>query len=187
MKINNTEVIQSYILTTAKYDYSVYEKWILYRLVESLQNLIEGQKLTGKTDVKINLFGERDIKMPISIFLADEKDNNYERVKKALKDLRNKHFEYEDDEKWESISIIEIFYPNPTNSQAHVKYVINQGENAYLSIIPIYATSVVSNNYILDVNNNTKIVNLNNHSDGLYKIILVVDGQISDTKTLIKN
>jgi len=81
---------------------------------------------------------------------------------------------------------IEIFYPNPANGEAHVKYIVNQGENAYLSIIPIYATSIVSNNYILDVNNNTRILNLNNYSDGLYKIILVVDGQISDAQTLIK-
>ena len=36
MKINNKELIQSYILTTAKYDYSVYEKRILYRIVEQL-------------------------------------------------------------------------------------------------------------------------------------------------------
>jgi len=86
---------------------------------------------------------------------------------------------------------IEIFYPNPASGEAHVKYIINQGENAYLSIISIYAdvvsaSNIVSNNYILDVNNNTKIVNLNNYSYGLYKIILVVDGQISDTQTLIK-
>ena len=32
MKINNKEVLQSYILTTAKYDYSVYEKRILYKI-----------------------------------------------------------------------------------------------------------------------------------------------------------
>jgi len=87
---------------------------------------------------------------------------------------------------------IELFYPNPAFGEAQVKYIINQGENAYLSIIPIYTDVVnvanaVSDNYILDVNNNTKIVNLNNYSIGLYKIILIVNGEISDTKTLIKN
>ena len=45
MKINNKEVLQSYILTTAKYDYSVYEKRILYRIIEQLQSLIEGKEL----------------------------------------------------------------------------------------------------------------------------------------------
>ena len=47
-KINNKEVLQSYILTTAKYDYSVYEKRILYRLVELFQGLIQNQKLKDK-------------------------------------------------------------------------------------------------------------------------------------------
>ena len=45
MKINNKEILQSYILTTAKYDYSVYEKRILYKIVEQLQYLIEGKML----------------------------------------------------------------------------------------------------------------------------------------------
>jgi len=31
-----------------------------------------------------------------------------------------------------------------------------------------------------------KTLGLSNYSDGLYKLILVVDGQISDTRTLIK-
>jgi len=44
-KADNKDVIQSYILTTAKYDFSVYEKRILYRLVELNQHLLEGRKL----------------------------------------------------------------------------------------------------------------------------------------------
>jgi len=49
----------------------------------------------------------------------------------------------------------------------------------------IVASDNVSNNYVLDINNDT--ININNYSDGLYKIILVVDGQILDTQTLLKN
>lgn len=33
MKITNKEVIQSYLITTARYDFSVYEKRIIYRIV----------------------------------------------------------------------------------------------------------------------------------------------------------
>jgi len=85
---------------------------------------------------------------------------------------------------------IETFYPNPTSNLVNVNYKINQGETAHLKIMKIYPATIVgitSNNYILDVNNNTKTLNLTNYSYGLYKVILVVDGQISDTKTLIKN
>ena len=37
IKKNNKDVFQSYVLTTAKYDFSVYEKRIMYRLVEMAQ------------------------------------------------------------------------------------------------------------------------------------------------------
>ena len=67
MKITNKEVLQSYILTTAKYDYSVYEKRILYRIIEILQFLIEGKKLNEITDIPQTSFlsaaiPERDVK-----------------------------------------------------------------------------------------------------------------------------
>ena len=52
MKINNKEVLQSYILTTAKYDYSVYEKRILYRIIEQLQSLIEGKELNKRYSLR---------------------------------------------------------------------------------------------------------------------------------------
>lgn len=38
--IKNKDVLQSYIVTTARYDFSVYEKRILYRIVEVLQSKI---------------------------------------------------------------------------------------------------------------------------------------------------
>lgn len=107
MKITNKDIIQSYILTTAVYDYSIYQKRILYRLVEAFQSLTKGQKLEGKLRAEQDLFGDYLITMPISNLLAHEKDTNYEQVKKALKDLENKSFEYEDDREWELIRIIQ--------------------------------------------------------------------------------
>ena len=38
----NKDQIQSYIMTTAKYDFSVYEKRILYRIVEMAQGELQG-------------------------------------------------------------------------------------------------------------------------------------------------
>lgn len=107
MKINNKDIIQSYIVTTAKYDFSVYEKRILYRLIEAFQSLIKGQKLEGKLKVERDLFGDYLITMPTAAFLANETDNNYDQVKKALLALENKSFEYEDDKEWEFIRIIQ--------------------------------------------------------------------------------
>ena len=51
--IKNKEILQSYILTTAKYDYSVYEKRILYRIIEVLQELIVDKTLNQKYTLNI--------------------------------------------------------------------------------------------------------------------------------------
>jgi len=106
-KFKNKDVIQSYILTTAKYDYSVYEKRIIYRLVEMVQHTLEGKKLSAGFSIEKTLYDDRIITMPISAFLTGEKDENYTRVKAALRSLRNKTFEYENGGIWKLIGVIE--------------------------------------------------------------------------------
>ena len=105
-KINNKEVLQSYILTTAKYDYSVYEKRILYRLVELFQGLLQNQKLNDKITIEQDKQHTSIVSMPIKLFLQNETDTNHVRIKSALRNLAKKFFEYEDDNDWELISVI---------------------------------------------------------------------------------
>lgn len=105
-KTVNKDILQSYIVTTAKYDFSAYEKRVLYRIIEMNQCLLEGKKLNEKYRVDSNLFGDRTLTIPISAFLKDEKDNNYTQVKKALESLKRKEINYEDDKVWASLSII---------------------------------------------------------------------------------
>lgn len=108
--IRSKDLIQSYVLSTAKYDFSSYEKRILYRLVDLCQQAIEGQKLDKWFVVQPQLFeGIRKVHMPISAFFKDEKDDNYKEVKKALKALRDKSFECVDEKGgWKVIGIIEM-------------------------------------------------------------------------------
>lgn len=119
MKITNKDVIQSYIMTTAKYDFSVDEKRILLRLVETWQHLLEGKKLSGRIDK--TLFGHYELEFPISYFVA-EGQTNYNRVKDALRALNEKKFEYEDDKEWSIIRIIEIPY---IERREKVKFTLN--------------------------------------------------------------
>jgi plasmid replication initiation protein len=107
MKINNKDLIQSYILTTAKYDYSVYEKRILYRLIEMMQDYTKGKKLNRRYSITETLFGDKDVIMPTSAFLKDEKDQNYSRIKEALLSLNKKVIEYEDSNTWGAFNLIE--------------------------------------------------------------------------------
>lgn len=106
-KVNNKDVLQSYIMTTAKYDFSVYEKRILYRIIETLQGNIDGLKLNAKHSIRIDLFGDAVLVMPISSFLKDEEDKNYTQVKKAFTDLENKKITYEDEKTWQIMRIVQ--------------------------------------------------------------------------------
>lgn len=106
-KVNNKDVLQSYILTTAKYDFSVYEKRILYRIVELLQKHTEGKKLNEKYNINLDLYGDTIIRMPTNAFLKEDDSTNYKEVKKAFLSLRNKVVEYEDERIWKPIGIIE--------------------------------------------------------------------------------
>lgn len=109
MIINNKKLIQSYVLTAAKYDFSIYEKRILYRIIEVVQAKTNGLKLNYDYTINKDLFGDVEFTLPISCFMGDndDDDKNHSRIKKALIDLRNKAFEYEDSEYWKYLGIIE--------------------------------------------------------------------------------
>lgn len=108
MKINNREVIQSYLFTTARYDFSVYEKRILYRVVEMVQESLEGKKLRPSYSIDATKYHDRVITMPTTAFLANEKDQNHIRVKEALLSLEGKRFELENDKLWKIIRVINM-------------------------------------------------------------------------------
>ncbi len=41
-KITNKDVVQSYVFTTARYDFSIHEKRALYRIIEVIQSYTNG-------------------------------------------------------------------------------------------------------------------------------------------------
>ena len=102
----NELAIQSYIFTTAKYDFNAYEKRIMYRLVELAQDELKGIMIRDNMHkIEPTLFG-RDITMPVADILRDEKDQNYTIAKKAFRSLAQKGVEYEDDKVWQYTAII---------------------------------------------------------------------------------
>ena len=106
--LERINVLQSYILTTARYDFNVYEKRILYRIVEGMQHMLKGEKLNTDLRCRINkqLFDLYDVEMPLSAFLNDEEDKHHDRAKDALRRMQQKIFEYEDAKEWRSMSLI---------------------------------------------------------------------------------
>lgn len=75
--------------------------------------------------------------------------------------------------------------PNPANSQVQINYDIENSSSAYIIVTGV--TNGVSNNYVLNINSTQTTINLNNYQSGHYIITLVCDGQIVDSKNLIKN
>lgn len=101
------EVVQSYIATTAMYDFNVYEKRVLYNLVKLAQSQIEGVRLAENLYRIDHAYHElMRIELPISDFLIDSDDKHHSRIKEALQSLHRKTFSYRDAQVWECFSII---------------------------------------------------------------------------------
>ena len=74
---NNKEVLQSYVLTAAKYDFSVYAKRILYCLVEIAQCEVQGLDFPKDCrKIDHDLFDFRTISIPCHRILGGEDDKN---------------------------------------------------------------------------------------------------------------
>lgn len=61
-------MFQSYIFTTAKYDFSVYEKRILYRQIEIEQALLNNDILKKSVKVDTSLWGDKSIQFLYQCF-----------------------------------------------------------------------------------------------------------------------
>ena len=115
----NINVVQSYALTIARYQFSVYEKRILYRLVEYAQRKM--QETMGGEPIKNHL---RNLYLQDNLFVDEQEimfylsdilnisckeeiaDKNYNRVKETFKALQEKRIEWEDDNTWRSSTFI---------------------------------------------------------------------------------
>ena len=87
------QVVQSYIATTAMYDFNVYEKRVMYNLVKLAQSQIEGVTISDNLHkISHDLKGYVHVTLPLSDFLADDEDTNHRRVKDALKSLHRKTY-----------------------------------------------------------------------------------------------
>lgn len=80
---------------------------------------------------------------------------------------------------------ISTIYPNPSSGIIQVNYKINQGSSSYIAITGLYGSSI-SHNYIIDMNEDTIQIDISQYPAGVYNIVLVSDGVITDSKNLIK-
>ena len=83
---------------------------------------------------------------------------------------------------------INTISPNPaTSSVVNIDYTINNGNSAYIRIIPVYGASGNGTNYPINVNQNTIQIPLTGYSIGAYKVVLYCDGNMVESKNLLIN
>lgn len=75
--------------------------------------------------------------------------------------------------------------PNPADNQLLLQYNIENSTSAYVVIAGLMNN--ISNNYILNTSSNQTTINLSSYPAGQYVVALIVDGQIINSKNLIKN
>jgi len=82
---------------------------------------------------------------------------------------------------------LNTIYSNPTSdSNITITYKINNGNTAYLLVTDIHDVSTTFPLLEIDVDNEEFIMDISSYSSGVYSLSLIVDGQIEDSKTLIK-
>lgn len=82
---------------------------------------------------------------------------------------------------------INEIYPNPAVNHLTISYQLVSEESAYIAINSLYLSSNISNNYILDNTETQKVIDISNYPSGVYSVILVVGGNITEMKTIFKN
>ncbi|KQT16364.1 hypothetical protein ASG31_12675 [Chryseobacterium sp. Leaf404] len=75
--------------------------------------------------------------------------------------------------------------PNPAINEVLVKYDIENATSAYISVKSLFNNT--PHNYILDINTSQKTISLQNYPSGQYIVSLFVNGQLINSKNLIKN
>jgi len=79
---------------------------------------------------------------------------------------------------------IESLVPNPTSSQVTINYLADGATSAYLMVVNAITGS--SDNYILDTEDASTLIDVSTFAVGLYNVILVCDGEVQNSQTLVK-
>lgn len=79
---------------------------------------------------------------------------------------------------------LESLVPNPTSSVLTVNYLVDGATSAYVMVVNTNTGN--SDNYILDAQTNSTTLDISSFPTGLYNVILVCDGEIQNSKSLIK-
>lgn len=106
MAKDEKQVIESYKLTAIRSSMGIYAQRILLRIVEGVQNEMNGLSFKNGRDIRkinvkteTNLWGEKEFIIPLRLIMGASK-NVTSQLKDQIKELFKVGFEYEDDKVW---------------------------------------------------------------------------------------
>ena len=79
---------------------------------------------------------------------------------------------------------LESLVPNPASNQVTVNYLADGADSGYIMIVNTHTGN--GDNYIFDMQQSNIVIDISTYHPGLYNIILVCDGEIQNSKTLVK-
>lgn len=99
------DIVQSYLITTARYHFTLTEKRIMYKIIEAGQDLIEGRKLRGRITINETLLKDKEVLMSYTDVLENDRHTNA--VKTALMNLLTKKVVWENGGRGGGCTLIE--------------------------------------------------------------------------------
>jgi hypothetical protein len=103
----NKNIAQTYIFTMSRFNWTLVEKRIIYRIIEFNQDMLAGKTLMRDYSFQDTLFSDREYRMPMRVFLKENDDKNHMEVKKAFEELTKKILSFEwADGSWELTNLV---------------------------------------------------------------------------------
>ncbi len=103
------KVIESYVISEARYSIGVYAHRLLIRLMESAQKYIYDIDFTDSRSsrkVEVGVWGDAEIILPIRSILYDDDDRNYDKAREGVEELMSKFISYDDGETYRATQIL---------------------------------------------------------------------------------
>ena len=104
-----SDLIESYVMSEARYNLGIYAQRLLYRLLETAQKYIYDVDFTDGSQsrkVEIGEWGDADVVLPVRSILFGDDDRNYDKAKKAVEELMGKFIEYDDGVTYKATQIL---------------------------------------------------------------------------------
>lgn len=74
--------------------------------------------------------------------------------------------------------------PNPADNQINIEYLSENVSNAIVAVTPVDGNGSI-NNYVLNVNETTREIDISSLTSGSYSVALICDGELKDAKPII--